>query len=112
MLYSQRLARPATHRILPRSSGPSGLRVRCKKSSRSMAAVVRGIAPAIARAQDGSAWPPPFSVGGSFRQHSSSLEHGKMLPMPSRGGAAIRSAGRNRATSGTKILRLITPGIE
>ena len=28
MLYSQRLARAATHRILPRSSGPSGLRVR------------------------------------------------------------------------------------
>ena len=113
MLYSQRLAWPATHRILPRSIGPSGLRVRCRRSSRSIAAVVRGIAPAIARAQDGRAPRPPApSVGGSFRQHSSSLNRGKTLPTASRGGAAARSAGKSRAIIGSKALRSITPDMQ
>jgi len=69
--YSQRLASAATHRILPRSEGPRGLFVRCRRSRSSIAAVVRGKSRAVARAQLGRRDPPTTRVSGRSFQASS-----------------------------------------
>ena len=74
------------------------------------AAVVRGIVPARARAHDGNGCPPPFSAGGSFRQHSSSLKSGNWV-LTSSGAAATEAADSNTTMMGNNRTKLVKPNI-
>ena len=86
--YSQRFASAATQRILPRSEGPSGLCVRCRRSRSSIAAVVRGRSRAVALAQAGSLAPPPVSARGRCF-HASSFDASGQPPGPSGAAGAV-----------------------
>ena len=62
-------------------------------------------------AHDGSLCPPPLWVGGSFRQHSASLNKGNRV-LTSGGAAATDAADSNTTITGNNKAKLVEPDIE